>query len=425
LLAGLEAAVLAITLADSETALQAAPSGYLALLDYGDVADRVKQLEATPPLAEYGFLRGMCGGALKELYARAHDTLVLDRGVPFPLPERPTHMAIQGATPNPATLQAGHLLDETGFRLYAGSASSDPITCELDFSSRDLLDAATWIGDAESGSFPLIATVHPYAEAGDLRVTEINGEWWFGVRPTNWCPDAIISQLASVHDAGCAIIPELSLPTSEALNQAIAGSADDLPPLIVAGSAHITTQDPDDPRVTIRANECLVYLHGAPLLRHRKIHAFRTRYLGPEHQFAQPLPEGLTPEPKRITIASGSLTRLAVIICADLNDTHIPGLLTDVGVNLLLVPALTPHAGAFPGGIGGVASSCQGVSVIANGTPAVAPQNPAAQPPFLVMAAVPIASATQQREYPAPATGRRAVGLFDANSPLENAMTWR
>lgn len=382
--------------------------------------------ETAPELASWRFLRGMCRSVLRRWFEAVQEPVHLERGDPYPLPSRPTHKAVIDPTPYPPNSDRGQLLGRTQFRLYRAPAAH--LSVILDFSERDDIDEATWIGNTDAGRFPLIATVHPYRHADDLTVEDVNDEWFFGVRPRVWDAGDVLRLIreAKALSAAIALLPELSLPASNALAAAVAEEPDSYPPLLVCGSAHIREPATTGGRPAVRANECCVYLNGRPLLRHRKVHPFEARYLGPNvPRLDEALPEGLTEEPKVLTVASGSMTRLAIVICADLNDVEIPTILTQLGVNAMLVPALTEHEGAFIGAIADVASRMQGYSVIANGTPIVDPDEPANRAPFMVLAGVPRVEAAQQlRTYQAPSSGRRAIGLLDLNADADDSMVW-
>lgn len=425
-MAALERAVIAVPA--ELWARAAATADYGVLLSAPGFERALARLDPTPELTPIAVLRGLCRSELRRWYERTGEAVELRRGDPCPLPCRPRPRSIAAATPNPVR-RTGDPLEQTGFHLVEALAG---LRLVLDYSARDDLDAATWrLAEQGGGDVAPIATVHPLASAAELSAPdEVTPGWWFGVRPRRWDADAVLDQLRRVADAGCAVLPELALPEPGALAALLAEHHTACPPLVVAGSAHDRCPHPEDPARSLRVNESRAYLHGAPLLRHRKVVCFETRHIGDGEPLPEPLPEGLTSETKTLTVAAGTTTHLAVAICADLNGEIAP-LLRTLGVNLLLVPALTPHDGAFNGVLALLATHCQGVSVVANGAPPATPPKPGEDPavrpePFLVMAAVPRLDPREQTAtYPAPAHGRRATGVFDPSRPLADAMRWR
>jgi len=336
-----------------------------------------------------------------------------------PRPERRTDRAFADRTPSFDTLDTGHLLAGTGFRLF-DRPNGNRIRVQLDFSRRDAVDRATW--DAAASRFRPMATIHPFDAAHPMHVgTPDHPEgWWFDAGPQNWDPAWIVEQLCGLGDCGVAVLPELSLPAPDALADHLVEHHASMPSLVVAGSAHVAgTELLDGHAVDVRSNECNVYVDGAPLMQHRKIHPFQTKSLGKPYVWSTPHPEGLTNEPRMLTIACGNATRLAVVICADLNDSEIPQLLQHLCVNVLLVPAYTTTEGAFAGALSGIASQCQGLAVVANG----------AQPrrrrrgPFQVLLALP--RAKSQIVSSSSRSDGRTVGRVDVHAVRKRDMvTW-
>jgi hypothetical protein len=391
-------------------------SGFQKILAEPLVAAELAKLEGHQPLACVAALRAVCRVPLNDFYIQTSDRIELERGDPVPVALRPTHKAFAGSTPHYATLDLGSLLAGTAFRLYGGPVNV-PVRMSLDFRARDSLDAAAWLGTERDGSFPIIASVHPYATDADLAIDHVDPATFFGVRPIAWNPQAVLAQLRTVRDAGIAVMPELSLPDPAALAASIGAAHQDLPAIVVAGSAH------HDAGAGTRVNAGEAYLHGARLLSYRKVHPFGANYLGPNHSRRSRM-EDLA-GPRSITIAAGRLTRLAVVICADLNDVEVPSLLEQVGVNLLLVPSLTVGAGAFVGTCAQLASRQQAVTVIVNGTAAIDPSAPPPSAPFLAMVAVPVPSSSSQvTEHGPPPTGRRAVGRIDVQAKPPPDVCW-
>jgi hypothetical protein len=165
-----------------------------------------------------------------------------------------------------------------------------------------------------------------------------------------------------------------------------------------------------------RANESRIYLDGRFVAMARKHKAFEAKDLVPGKTLIEDLGAGQT----TIMVLSGARTRLAVAICADLQEATIPGLLVAAGVNFLLVPAMTKKIGAFNASVGQVTGYCQGVAVVANTRWGDDGK------PFLCLCGVPREEAAKQvgefagdGEVPAP-----TLGLLDPNLPLPDAVTW-
>jgi predicted amidohydrolase len=392
--------------------------GFLHLLDVHDLTSVVDLMRADSRVEHLAFLRGLCRGPVLDFFERTESTLVLDRGMPIPFATRPVRALFGQATPYQPTLARSGLLEGLGHGLFEHVASG-PIRVVLDFGFRNRLDELTWTADER---LPCIATLHPALADTGLEIGVLQDDRFFDVRPRRWDDADVLERLRAVAEVQIAVLPELSLPAPDALEAALAAEPHRYPPVVVAGSAHVREQRPDGSE--IRANEARVYVDGQLASVHRKIHAYATRHLNGVKR-ARPWVEDLTAEPKTITVLSGSHTRLAVVICADLNDegSRVPGLLEAAGVNLLLVPALTDDLGAFTGAVSGIASRCQGVAVVVNGDRSNGTDDAA---PFLALAAVPRpAPRDQLRLYPENAREPRgALGILDPNVDLWRAMDW-
>jgi hypothetical protein len=385
--------------------------GFVHALAIDGLGDQIEFAEAQHPIGHLAVLRGLCHRALPYFYETTEDRLILDRGYPVPFATRPIPVLFDDSTPYQPTLMNGKLMENTGFRLFESAAGAE-FQVALDFRHRQRIDEITWI---DRGRLPRVTTVHPYFSTAERDPREVHDKWWFDVRPSSPDMDALLDLLREGADAEIAVLPELCLPQqgADALGDALARRPQDFPPLVVAGSAHV--REPSGSYET-RANESRTYLDGELVSVHRKIHPFHARLPG----HGDPLPEGLTREARIINVLSGEHTRLAVVICADLNDADIPRALENAGVNLLLAPALTDEVGAFNGAICGLASRCQGMSVIVNSR--LDPTS-GGQQPFAVMASVPRSSpGRQSREYP-PDAGS-SVGKFDPNVELAAALEW-
>jgi hypothetical protein len=368
------------------------------------------------PMDLLGVLRGLCRRPLAEFFAVVVDQVNLDRGLPVPFATRPLpDMLGSDCTTSLGTLNNTSLLEPLPFDLYGPSATSQ-VRVVLDFSHRDRIDELTW---GEKG-LPLIATVHPKS-GGDYEVETIDtaAETFFGVHPREVDLEEIEALLEQANRASApiAVLPELSLAEPDQLEPLLDRRGDELPPIIVAGSAHYVVGGSAGNE--IRANESRVYLDGRFVAMARKYHAFKTDELGVETG-EELFSEDISREQKTIMVLSGRYTRLAVVICADLIGKRIPSLLVDAGVNLLLAPAMSPEIGSFGTALGDVAGYCQGVGAVANIRWSDSGE------PFLCMCAVPqeeptkqIAALTGDGKNPAP-----TLAVLDPNKPLPAAVEW-
>jgi predicted amidohydrolase len=381
-----------------------------------DLLIAVRNARPQQPLDSFGVLRGLCRGPLMEYFEVASGQIELTKGLPVRFAGRPLPAAFTGeTTTRMETLHDRGLLRELPFDLFTHSPTEEPRVV-LDFSVADRLDAITW---EEDQRLPLIATLHPQG-GGTLAVDRHANDLFFGVHPEVWDIEAIKALLVRAKDAGArvAVLPELSLPSPDALEEMLTDSASSYPEIIVAGSAHVEIPRKKGQR-RIRANESRVYLGGERVAIARKQKAFRFHtFAGTKYKNDQW--EDLTEEPKTITVLSGRRTRLGVAICADLQEPTIPRLLEDAGVNLLIAPSMTPSIGSFNSPLSGIAGYCQGVAVIAN------TRWDDTGNPFLCMCAVPRAHSseqlsTQSGDGRAPAP---ELAIIDPNKKLPGAIKW-
>jgi hypothetical protein len=378
-----------------------------------DLVAAVKRGKTFQPLDFLGVLRGLCRGPLIELFETTSARIELAKGMPVPFPDRPIPWE---TTTKPETLHDAGLLSPHPFDLYNHLSGEEPRVV-LDFSLAERLDAVTW---KEDKRLPLVATLHPEG-GGELVIARHARGRFFGVRPAHWDVEAIEALLVRAKTAGArvAVLPELSLPSPDALEKVLAANPRSFPEIVVAGSAHHEAPAPKG-RSRIRANESRVYLDGKCVALARKHKAFRFKKLG-TRSYKRAQWEDLSNEPKTITVLSGHNTRLAVAICADLQETMIPRLLEDAGVNLLAAPSMTPKIGSFTPPVSGIAGHCQGVAVVAN------TRWDDTGEPFLCLCSVPRPHPSEQLDAQA-GDGREPapeLAILDPNKPLPGALKWQ
>ncbi len=372
------------------------------------VANRFRRAAIEPPLFRWLLLRALCVSGLHFWFESTRDVITLQRGDPYPIAVGPPLRKHFEPTPHPdGTLSYNELLWGTGYHIHRWDAGA-ALVVELDYSRRTIIDEAVWGTDPLSPELPSLSSIHPYAEfENEFVIGTCSADWFFDVAPLRFDQDGLCDALVTVgRHANIVVIPELSLPRPDALSEFLHLHAASAPPLVIAGSAHQRLYENGR---ELRVNACEVYWEGVRLLAHHKRHPVQLKIDGVHR-----LPEGLTNEQKRLRVICGDRTRLAVVICADLNDTNVPPLLQAVNVNMLLVPALTPNAGAFEGTLSGLASQCQGFSMIANGSPpSENTKSKAAAEPFMIMLGIPRTDGQVKAITCGEACGRRAIGTVD------------
>lgn len=385
----------------------------LAALDL--VRATAKDALAVPALPHLGVLRGLCSGAIKRYFDATEDVVLVERGTPLPFVDRPVHL-LMPTTTHHTTSTRGHLLEGLGHRIFEHSPEqTTPVV--LDFSKRDQIDEITWRNNETANGrpcLPRVATIHRCLGKDDLEVLTITPDWFFDARPRAFDREEVLTALREVGDIPIALLPELSVPAADVLATALEADPDAFPDIVVAGSAHARDG-------AVRTNEVNLYLKGEQVLRHRKIHPYATKSIG-DSTFSRALPEGLTTERKQINVLAGRHTRLAVLICADLNDDILPDLLHHAGVNFLLVPTLTPSEGSFNGAVCRLSSYTQAITVVANG---VLDSHATGERPFLVLVGTPRPTPDEQSYTAQTQTDGPVTGVLDLNRPRATAVTWR
>lgn len=380
-----------------------------------EMAELLAEADTYYPLDCLGVLRGLLGGPLLELFDDFEGQILLDNGMPVPFATRPVVKVIKPkATPFQKTLSANELLEGCGARIFEYPAEAH-VSVYLDYSQRSRIDRLAW---EEDERLPTIASIHP-PECGDLQGRPIGNGQFFDAGPRHWDLEVVLELLQRAANlAKIAVLPELSLESPDALGEELNRAPGSYPPLVIAGSGHTRVNPGAEGEV--RANECRIYLDGDEVCSYRKNKPYRAKELNGK-PLESPLLEGLTDEPKAITVLSGKRTRLAVSICADINHLTNPAKLLAAGVNLLIVPSFTPQPGSFNGPIADLAARCQGVSVITN-----APPNQA-EIPFHLMVGVPRPAPEEQTAmFPngSETEPPTQIAVIDPNEPLKKAVKW-
>jgi hypothetical protein len=190
-----------------------------------------RRAKTRSPLDCLGMLRGLCRRPLGEFFAIVNDQVHLDQGMPIIFADRPLpdHLGSHCTTAL-STLNNTSLLDPLPFDIY-GHLASKRVRVVLEFGHRDQIDELTW---TEKDGLAQIATLHPEG-SGDLDEITVEDGAFFGVRPRDWKPEVIekLLQTAVREKAKLAVLPELSLPAPEALEEMIKGKWKEFPPIVV------------------------------------------------------------------------------------------------------------------------------------------------------------------------------------------------
>jgi hypothetical protein len=402
--------------ATNPAAWQQPPAGgFATLLDTQEVHTILSELRSLDPVSHLGILRGLCAGALELFFEGFRGRVRLKKGMPIPHATRPVQKLFgTRCAPYRQTITARELLGRTGYDLFH---ETDPkLSVTLDLSCSEKLDALTWSAEG----LPHVGTVHPRLD-GDRLSYSLTGDRVFDVGPKDWSLEETLDHLETVKAAKITLLPELCLPSPHALQEALASDPSRYSPIVVAGSAHDRIDENGTPS---SINESRVYIEGEHVLSHKKIRPLETHQIG-NHRSVRMVREDLSPTQDEIVLLSGEKTRMAVAICADINDGAIPRVLEECGVNLLLVPSLTYKTGAFNGAACLLASKCQALCVVAN--PILDQLEGEPQAPFLLLAAVPCSGASEQsQEYFHPPVQTAVRGVLDPNLPLASvaALRW-
>jgi hypothetical protein len=261
----------------------------------------------------------------------------------------------RGLVSRPSSLPRGP--DETLHLRLARSWVKD-FEIIFDFRAADALD--------DLSSAPVrIATCHPNATVADLIPPEPDEHArFFGLGPADSQKQTDVAlqllHIAVAQAADVVVFPELSV------NEDVLAALEDafleerLPKLLVAGSRH-TIDKGGFPR-----NEAIAWVRGYPeAIRHHKIRPYRYESDGSVYV------EGIYLEPRpRLTVHSTGSRSICLVICRDLLDGKLVNLLTELGVHLVLVPAMSPKMSSFAGAAGQIVWQTQAFVAIAN-NPAV------------------------------------------------------
>ncbi|MHB1773118.1 MAG: nitrilase-related carbon-nitrogen hydrolase [Acidimicrobiales bacterium] len=266
-------------------------------------------------------------------------------GDPLPLDDPGLRQVVSVRLTSPPWRLANRL-DETRHVRLAGRWAEE-FSVILDYrltgALSDLADAST-----------VIATCHPNRIVDELSLGQRRPGRLFPVGPADETAqqtllDALIARAVGA-GARVVVLPELCVTAriAERLQRWV--ERPDGPSVLVAGSFHHRDQGRG-------RNTAVVWVRGVadPLLHDKHSPGDR------------PLPEDIEPDGRpelRVYVADG--WHLVVAICRDLLNPEAVHALTELGANLVLVPAMSGRVLAFAGQAAELVGSCQAVAAVAN-----------------------------------------------------------
>lgn len=282
---------------------------------------------------------------------RRHGPVELRVGDPLPLDDPGLRQMVSVPLTSPPWRLANRL-DETRHIRLAGRWAEE-YRVVLDFG---LTGALAGLADKSSS----IATCHPNGSVEELRLGQARRGQLFPVEPSDEAAqEKVLDDLIGrAVDAGARVVvlPELSVTARLAAKMQHWVERPDGPTVLVAGSYHHREHGRG-------RNTAATWVRGVtdPLVADKYSPGDR------------PLPEGIDPEGRpevRIHVADG--WHLVVAICRDLLNPDAVHALSEVGANLVLVPAMSERVLAFAGQAAQLVGSCQAIVAVAN-NPAVWP----------------------------------------------------
>ena len=279
-------------------------------------------------------------------------------GDPVPL-DSPDMRGLTAMTPTAPPWRLANRLDETRHVRLAGEWAVR-FRVVFDYSAYEHLSGVL-------SSATVVATCHPNESLSELDVDSTGSESLFPVSPLDpRKQQQIVDELIRVAcEAGASIVVLPELATTEGIVTELESwvRREDGPDLLVAGSFHHETTDAVD-GMTRRANTAVAWLrgHSEPLM-HDK-HSSGDR----------PADEGIQPQgwPELRVYVGADGCHLVLAICRDLLNPSAVHTLTEVGANLVLVPAMSETLTPFVGSVAALVAATQALVAVSN-NPAIWP----------------------------------------------------
>lgn len=208
----------------------------------------------------------------------------------------------------------------------------------------------------------VVATCHPNRSLVEFDLSRGTDGWTFPIAPLDASRQhAQINRLiATATDAGAQIVvlPELCVTEDLAASLGTWVRRPGGPRLLVAGSYHHQGHQADGSRLGRRRNTAIAWVRGSdqPLQHDKYSPADR------------PVTEGIDPQgwPELRIYVTADGWHLAIVICRDLLNPQAANALSEAGVNLLLVPAMSETLMTFGGPVAHMVGARQALVAIAN-----------------------------------------------------------
>lgn len=281
-----------------------------------------------------------------QLGAQVH---TLASGDLYPVADAPWELSGMALASRPASLTPPRADELPTIRAHDG-ASFD-VTVDFRF-ARTL--------EAVAATLDSVAALHPNDAMTELEFP-LHGGQVFPVGPADadeqWRRLAALVPAALRTGAAVAVLPELSVP-AEALPELHELMLDvEEPQLVVAGSHHAVV---DGERENVAVG--LVAGHD------ERMEQVKSTPFSDELRLRAPMKEGIRHRARpSITVHEADRFRVAIAICKDALDGRVRCALDRMGVNLLLVPALSAKTAPFRIAAASRVGSAQAVTLVVNG----------------------------------------------------------
>lgn len=352
--------------------------------DFGD-ADRRFLLKATEGGADADAIHAAAWGMTfavrhalvqgwRDEVALKDGRLQLKDGDLYPVAESPWKWPGIQSSSRPAALSAPERDELPYIRMHRGEWD----VC-IDFSFEESLEAI-------ASGLACVAALHPNERWDEIRFTPGDsvptpeGELphqFFPIEPADPAAQGrVVQDLARTalgSKAAVSVLPELALRAEHVDQLADIVREHPSPHLLIAGSHHVVERGR-------RENVAVGLLAGrSDRLTHKKTTPATFDFGG-----SHPMKEGIARRERlELTVYQADRYRLAMPICKELLDVRMTEALDRLGVNLLLVPSLSPKSAPYGVAVGMRVARAQALSFVVNG-PLRGPDEQPILPPVLI-----------------------------------------